>query len=74
MTEEGKNASAYAWIWSTLVLLLAVVAYFFLHTWLVNDVDRPDPHPLTVIEGNAATPAPQLPNHKTLDGQAAPYS
>ncbi|WP_308389934.1 hypothetical protein [Acidithiobacillus sp. AMEEHan] len=74
MTEEGKNAGAYAWVWGTLILLLAVVAYFFLHAWLVNGVDQPDPHPLTVIAGHAATPAPQLPERKTLDRQAAPYS
>ncbi|XTI72650.1 hypothetical protein ACQAYK_00700 [Acidithiobacillus sp. AC3] len=74
MTEERNSGSSYAWIWATLIIILAVVAYFWMHDWLVNNVDRPDPHPLTVIAGNVATPAPRLPEHKTLDGQAAPYS
>ena len=72
--ESGEGNADHAWVWALSILILAVLAYFLLHAWLVNGVDRPDPHPLTVIAGQPAQPAPQLPKHQTVDGQAAPYS
>ncbi len=73
MSEESSSGGA-TWIWALVILILAVLAYFFLHAWLVNGVDRPDPHSLTVIPGQPAQATLKLPQRKTLDGQAAPYS
>ncbi|MEY2342519.1 hypothetical protein AB4090_10465 [Acidithiobacillus sp. IBUN Pt1247-S3] len=72
--ESGEGNSGHAWVWALSIIILAVIAYFFVHAWLVNGVDQPDPHPLTVIDGQATQPVPQLPERKTIDGQAAPYS
>ncbi|MEL5848923.1 MAG: hypothetical protein U7M05_06095 [Candidatus Igneacidithiobacillus chanchocoensis] len=73
MTTESANIAGASGIWAWVILILAIPAYFLLHTWLEQGADRPDPHPLQV-EDSSHVAAPQVPQRHGLAAQAAPYS
>ncbi|WP_312262519.1 hypothetical protein [Candidatus Igneacidithiobacillus taiwanensis] len=73
MTKEDGNTAISSGLWAWGVLILAIPAYFLLHAWLDQGVDRPDPHPLQV-EGRTHVVSPQAPQRHDLAAQAAPYS
>jgi hypothetical protein len=70
---EGGNTAVSGGLWAWGILILAIPVYFLLHTWLVQGVDRPDPHPLRV-EDSTPVASPQVPQRHGLVAQAAPYS